>query len=196
MAKMRVTRTWWCPLRRQSCESTNASSHQPFTLSQSQHSGLQSHAFLAATPSTMPAVKASQTFPDKAFFPQSNRIDTAAHRSTGLGLTVAGRQTQNDLRARGLSHASASTSGSTLQHFSLRRRNHDTFRHPLFLQQQPINNQCNSALVLLAAGLGSVIIPRFWLLVFVVQAVWNIYTIQQGAVAWNLSGLSHYFGKL
>ena len=51
-------------------------------------------------------------------------------------------------------------------------------------------------LVLLAAGLGSVIIPRFWLLVFVVQAVWNIYTIQQGAVAWNLSGLSHYFGKL
>jgi hypothetical protein len=44
----------------------------------------------------MPAVEASETFPNKALFPQSNRIDTAAHPPTGLGLTVAGRQTQND----------------------------------------------------------------------------------------------------
>jgi hypothetical protein len=115
-------------------------------LGQSQHSGLESNAFFAATPSTMPAVEATETFPNKALFPQSNRIDTAAHPPTGLGLTVAGRQTQNDLRAHGLSHASAPSSGSTLQHFSLRRRNHDTFRHPLFLQQPPVNNQCNSAL--------------------------------------------------
>src|SRR4029077_11552938 len=47
----------------------------------------------------------------------------------------------------GLSHASAPSSSSTLQHFSLRRRNHDTFRHPFFLPQPHINNQCNSALV-------------------------------------------------
>src|SRR6516225_2030358 len=119
-----------------------------FALGQSQHSGLESKAFFAATPCTMPAVEATETFSNKALFPQSNRIDTAAHRPTGLGLTVAGRQTQNDLRAHGLSHASAPSSGSTLQHFSLRRRNHDTFRHPFFLQQPPINNQCNSALEL------------------------------------------------
>src|SRR5262249_39606120 len=117
-----------------------------FGLGQAQEWGLEWNVFFAATPSTMPAVEATETFPNKALFPQSNRIDTAAHRPTGLGLTVAGRQTQNDLRAHGLSHASAPSSGSTLQHFSLRRRNYDTFRHPLFLQQQPINNQCNSAL--------------------------------------------------
>ena len=68
----------------------------------------------------MPVVEATETFPNKALFPQSNGIDTAAHRPTGLGLTVAGRQTQNDLRAHGPSHASAPSSGSTLQHFSLR----------------------------------------------------------------------------
>ena len=67
-----------------------------FALGQSQHSGLESNAFFAATPSTMPAVEASETFLNKALFPQSNRIDTAAHPPTGLGLTVAGRQTQND----------------------------------------------------------------------------------------------------
>src|SRR6516225_451339 len=77
-----------------------------FALGQAQHSGLESHAFFAATPSTMPAAEATETFPNKALFPQSNRIDTAAHRPTGLVLTVAGRQTQNDLRAHGLSHAS------------------------------------------------------------------------------------------
>src|SRR4029077_8562108 len=118
-----------------------------FALGQSQHSGLELNAFFAATPSTVPAVEATETFPNKALFPQSNRIDTAAHRPTGLGLTVAGRQTQYDLRAHGLSHASAPSSSSTLQHFSLRRRNHDTFRHPFFLPQPHINNQCNSALV-------------------------------------------------
>src|SRR6516165_349724 len=91
-----------------------------FALGQSQHSGLESNAFFAATPSTMPVVEATETFPNKALFPQSNGIDTAAHRPTGLGLTVAGRQTQNDLRAHGPSHASAPSSGSTLQHFSLR----------------------------------------------------------------------------
>src|SRR4029077_9850228 len=38
------------------------------------------------------------------------------------------------------------SSGSTLQHFSFRRRNHNTFRHPFFLPRSPIKNQCNSAL--------------------------------------------------
>jgi hypothetical protein len=117
-----------------------------FALGQSQHSGLESNAFFAATPSTMPAVEATETFPKKALLPQSNRIDAAAHRPTGMRLTVAGRQTQNDLRAHGLSHASAPSSGSTLQHFSFRRRNHNTFRHPFFLPRSPIKNQCNSAL--------------------------------------------------
>ena len=64
-----------------------------FALGQAQHSGLESNAFFAATPSTMSALEATKTFTNKALFPQSNRIDTAAHRSTGLGLTVAGRQT-------------------------------------------------------------------------------------------------------
>jgi hypothetical protein len=73
-----------------------------FALSQSQHSGLESNAFFAASPSTMPAVEATETFPNKALFPQSNRVDAAAHPPTGMGLTVAGRQTQNDLRAHGL----------------------------------------------------------------------------------------------
>jgi hypothetical protein len=68
-----------------------------FALSQSQYSGLESNAFLAATPSTMPAVEATQTFPNKAFFPLSNRINATAQRPTGMRLTVAGRQTQNDL---------------------------------------------------------------------------------------------------
>jgi hypothetical protein len=103
---------------------------------------------------------------------QSNRIDTAAHRPTGLGLAVAGRQTQNDLRAHGLSHASAPSSASTVQHFSLRRRNHDTFRHPLFLQQPPINNQCNGTLEfpgceqeLSRCLCGSEAVPRYCVLV-------------------------------
>ena len=117
-----------------------------FPLGQSQHSCLESNAFFAATPPPMPAVEAIETFSKKALFPQSNRIDAAAHCSTGLRLTVAGRQTQNDLRAHGLSHAAVPSSGSTLQYFSLRRRNHDTFRHPSFLPRLPINNQCNSAL--------------------------------------------------
>src|SRR6516225_12446899 len=78
-----------------------------FALGQAQHSGLEANAVFAATPSTMSAVEATETFPNKALFPQSNRIDTAAHRPTGLGLSVAGRQTQNDLRAHGLNHASA-----------------------------------------------------------------------------------------
>jgi hypothetical protein len=96
------------PMRRSICR---------FALGQSQHSCLESNAFFAATPSPMPAVEATETFPKKALFPQSNRIDAAAHCSTGLRLTVAGRQTQN-LRAHGLSHASAPSSGSTFQHFS------------------------------------------------------------------------------
>src|SRR6516162_8658566 len=58
-----------------------------FALGQSQHSGLESNAFFAATPSTMPAVEATETFPNKALFPQSNRIDTAAHRPIGLSFT-------------------------------------------------------------------------------------------------------------
>src|SRR5258708_36781549 len=128
-----------------------------FALGQSQHFGLESNAFSAATPTTMPAVEATETFPDKALFPQSNRIDTATHRPTGLGLTVASRQTQNDLRPHGLSHASAPSSSSTLQHFSLRRRNHDTFRPPFFLPQPPINNPCNSAL---ASGLINLRLPK------------------------------------
>src|SRR6516162_1919267 len=37
-----------------------------FALGQSQHSGLESNAFFAATPSTMPAVEATETFPNKA----------------------------------------------------------------------------------------------------------------------------------
>jgi hypothetical protein len=119
-----------------------------FTLGQPQHSGLESNAFFAATPSTMPAIEATEAFSKKALFPQSNGIDAAAQRPTGMRLTVAGRQTQNDLRAHGLSHAAVSSSGSTLQYFSFRRRNHDTFRHPFFLPQPHINNQCNSALVL------------------------------------------------
>ena len=119
-----------------------------FALGQLQHSGLESNAFFAATPSTMPAIEATEAFSKKALFPQSNGIDAAAHRPTGMRLTVAGRQTQNDLRAHGLSHAAVPSSGSTLQYFSLRRRNHDTFRHPFFLPKPHINNQCNSALVL------------------------------------------------
>ena len=117
-----------------------------FALGQLQHSGLESNAFFAATPSTMPAIEATEAFSKKALFPQSNGIDAAAHRPTGMRLTVAGRQTQNDLRAHGLSHAAVPSSGSTLQYFSLRRRNHDTFRHPFFLPKPHINNQCNSAL--------------------------------------------------
>ena len=72
------------PMRRSICR---------FSLGQSQHSCLESNAFFAATPSPMPAVEATETFPKKALFPQSNRIDAAAHCSTGLRLTVAGRQT-------------------------------------------------------------------------------------------------------
>src|ERR1700746_2154054 len=117
-----------------------------FVLSQSQYSGLQSNAFFAATPSTMSAVEAPETFHDKALFPQSNRVDAAAHRPTGMRLSVACRYTQNDFRAHGLSHAPAPSSGSTLQYFSFRRRNHDTLRHPFFLSQSPIRNQCNSTL--------------------------------------------------
>jgi hypothetical protein len=37
----------------------------------------------------MPAVEAPETFSNKPLFPQSNRIDTAAHRPTGLGLPAA-----------------------------------------------------------------------------------------------------------
>src|SRR6516162_8079080 len=37
-----------------------------FALGQSQHSGFESNAFFAATPSTMPAVEATETFPNKA----------------------------------------------------------------------------------------------------------------------------------
>src|SRR6516162_6708230 len=125
-----------------------------FALGQSQHSGLESNAFFAATPSTMPAVEATETFLNKALFPQSNRIDTAAHRPTGLGLTVAGRQTQNDLRAHGLSHASDRSSGATRQHFSRRRRNHATFRPPLFMQQSPINNRWTGGLGITPRYLG------------------------------------------
>src|SRR6516164_984129 len=117
-----------------------------FALGQAQHSGLEANAVFAATPSTMPAVAATETLPQKAFFPQSNCIDAAARRPTALRLTVASCQTQNDLRAHSLSHTSASSSGSTLQHFSFLRRNHDAFRHPFFIPQLPITNQCNSAL--------------------------------------------------
>ena len=124
-----------------------------FTLGQPQHSGLESNAFFASTPSTMPAIEATEAFSKKALFPQSNGIDAAAHRPTGMRLTVAGGQTQNDLRAHGLSHASVPSSGSTLQYFSFRRRNHDTFRHPFFLPQPHIKNQCNRALVLTLAAL-------------------------------------------
>jgi hypothetical protein len=57
------------PMRRSICR---------FALGQSQHACLESNAFFAATPPPMPAVEATETFPKKALFPQSNRIDAAA----------------------------------------------------------------------------------------------------------------------
>jgi hypothetical protein len=45
---------------------TGSSAICRFALGQSQHAGLESNAFLAATPSPMPAVEATETFPNKA----------------------------------------------------------------------------------------------------------------------------------
>jgi hypothetical protein len=99
---------------------------------------------LAATPSRVPAVEATETFPKKALFPQLNRIGAAGDCSTGLRLTVAGSQIQTIFEHMALSHASAPSSAPA---FSFRRRNHDTFKIPVFLRRTPITNQCNSALI-------------------------------------------------
>jgi hypothetical protein len=88
----------------------------------------------------MSAVEATETFLHKALFPQSNCIDAAAHLPTGMGLSVASRQTQPRSRS------DFGLDSSALFFPAAKSRCVQT---PSLFTQSTIRNQCNSALAVI-----------------------------------------------